>query len=202
MVNIVIDDPTTVYLTSDTHFRHGNIIKYNNRPFETVQEQTEKLIENWNITVPDTATVFILGDFAFASKNQWRTILNQLTGKKYLIQGNHDRDIEIPHEEFERVDDLLKLTVKIDSEDWRTFILSHRPLLCWEGNERDTYMLHGHVHLSPTRNETCTNGDVTLMKILDNYKCWDVGVDNNDYRPINILEVINKIDTKLNVNKS
>ena len=69
MLKIKIDDMGSgVFFTSDLHFRHGNIIKYCNRPFETVQEQTEKLIENWNKTVPDTATVFILGDFAFATK--------------------------------------------------------------------------------------------------------------------------------------
>ena len=91
MLTIKINDMGSgVFFTSDLHFRHGNIIKYCNRPFETVQEQTEKLIENWNKTVPDTATVFILGDFAFATKNQWRGILNQLTGKKYLILGNHE----------------------------------------------------------------------------------------------------------------
>lgn len=90
MLKIKIEDVGSgVFFTSDLHFRHGNIIKYCNRPFETVQEQTEKLIENWNKTVPDTATVFILGDFAFATKNQQRTILQRLTGKKYLILGNH-----------------------------------------------------------------------------------------------------------------
>lgn len=90
MVNIVIENASEVFLTSDLHFRHGNIIKYNNRPFESVQEQTEKLIDNWNMTIPDTATVFILGDFAFATKNQWRGLLNRLTGRKYLLQGNHE----------------------------------------------------------------------------------------------------------------
>lgn len=196
MNSITFNDGSQVYLTSDLHFRHGNIIRYNNRPFGTVQEQTEKLIENWNITVPDTATVFILGDFAFASKNQWKAILNQLTGKKYLLLGNHDRDHEIPTEMFEQVADLLKLTVKVDDQDWRTFILSHRPLLCWEGNERGTYMLYGHVHSSPTRDETCTNGDNELIKILDNYNTYDVGVDNNNYKPICILDVIKKINER------
>lgn len=153
------------------------------------------------MTIPDTATVFILGDFAFATKNQWRGLLNRLTGKKYLLQGNHDREEEIPTEMFERVDDLLKITVKIGPEDWRTFILSHRPLLCWEGSERGTYMLYGHIHSSPTRNETCTNGDIELCKVLDKYLTYDVGVDNNNYKPICILDIIKKIDERITLSE-
>jgi len=54
------------------------------------------------------------------------------------------------------------------------------------------------VHLSPTRNETCTNGDVQLMKVLDKSLCWDVGVDNNNYKPISLEEILDKINNKIN----
>ena len=63
------------------------------------------------MTVPDTATVFILGDFAFATKNQQRTILQRLTGKKYLILGNHDRDV--PEEMFEGICDIAQVSIKL-----------------------------------------------------------------------------------------
>ena len=195
MLKIKIDDMGSgVFFTSDLHFKHGNIIKYCNRPFETVQEQTEKLIENWNKTVPDTATVFILGDFAFATKNQQRTILQRLTGKKYLILGNHDRDI--PEEEFEEIADLAEVSIKVN-ENWETFILSHRPLLCWEGSEKGVCMLSGHIHSSNTRRETCQNGDIELWEIMAGRLCWDVGVDNNDYKPISVEEVLEKIKNKI-----
>lgn len=198
MLKIKIEDVESgVFFTSDLHFRHGNIIKYCKRPFETVQEQTEKLIENWNKTVPDTATVFILGDFAFASKNQWRGILNQLTGKKYLILGNHDRHDEIPYEMFEDVVDLAEVTIKISNGNWETFILSHRPLLCWEGSEKGYKHLFGHVHSCDAREETCENGDAELVKLLSYRPMYDVGVDNNDYKPISVEEVLEKIKNKI-----
>lgn len=195
MLKIKIDDVGSgVFFTSDLHFRHGNIIKYCNRPFETVQEQTEKLIENWNKIVPDTAIVFILGDFAFASKNQQRTILQKLTGKKYLVLGNHDQNI--PEEEFEGIYDLVEVSIKV-GENWETFILSHRPLLCWEGSERGTYMLSGHIHSSNIRKEDCQNGDIELWETMAGRLCWDVGVDNNDYKPISVTEVLEKIHDKI-----
>ena len=55
--------------TSDTHFFHEGIIKFCNRPFATVEEMNETLIQNWNETVPENGTVFHLGDFAFGG---WR----------------------------------------------------------------------------------------------------------------------------------
>lgn len=197
MLTLKIDDMGSgVFFTSDLHqhFRHGNIIKYCKRPFETVQEQTEKLIENWNKTVPDTATVFILGDFAFATKNQWRGFLNRMTGKKYLILGNHDRREDIPVEMFEDVIDLAKVSIKIKDHEWKTFILSHRPILCWEGSNDGSIMLYGHVH-------TCSNPEVEetidseLIKFMPK-NSLDVGVDNNDYKPISVKEVLEKIKNK------
>ena len=198
MLILKIEEGSEVFFTSDLHFRHGNIIKYCKRPFETVQQQTEQLIENWNKTVPDTATVFILGDFAFATKNQWRGILNQLTGKKYLILGNHDRREDIPTEMFEDVVDLAKVSIKIKDHEWKTFILSHRPILCWEGSNDGSVMLYGHVH-------TCTNPDVEetmdseLVKFMPK-NSWDVGVDNNNYTPISVHEVLEKINNKNGTN--
>lgn len=194
MLTIKIEEGSEVFFTSDLHFRHGNIIKYCKRPFETVQDQTEKLIENWNKTVPDTATVFILGDFAFATKNQWRGFLNRMTGKKYLILGNHDRHEDIPTEMFEDVVDLAKVSIKIKDHEWKTFILSHRPILCWEGSNDGSIMLYGHVH-------TCTNPEVDetidseLVKLMPK-NSWDVGVDNNNYIPVSVHEVLEKINNK------
>jgi len=194
MLTIKIEEGSEVFFTSDLHFRHGNIIKYCKRPFETVQDQTEKLIENWNKTVPDTATVFILGDFAFATKNQWRGFLNRMTGKKYLILGNHDRYEDIPTEMFEDIIDLAKVSIKIKEHEWKTFILSHRPILCWEGSNDGSIMLYGHVH-------TCTNPEVDetidseLIKLMPK-NSWDVGVDNNNYTPVSVHEVLEKINNK------
>ena len=36
--------PENVWFTSDTHFWHGNIIRFCNRPFETIEKMNEELI--------------------------------------------------------------------------------------------------------------------------------------------------------------
>lgn len=79
-----------LFFTSDTHFFHEGIIKFCNRPFESVEEMNETLIRNWNETVPEDGTVFHLGDFAFGGWREWMSAYNRLNGKIYLILGNHD----------------------------------------------------------------------------------------------------------------
>lgn len=107
--------------------------------------------------------------------------------------GNHDRDV--PEEMFEGITDLAKISIKIKDNELKTFILSHRPILCWEGSNDGSIMLYGHVH-------TCTNPEVEettdseLIKFMPK-NSWDVGVDNNNYKPISIEEVLEQIENKI-----
>lgn len=39
------------YLIADTHFGDEAILRYENRPFESVEEMDTALIRNWNSTV-------------------------------------------------------------------------------------------------------------------------------------------------------
>lgn len=75
------------FVISDTHFRHGRIIKYCNRPFHSVEEMNECLVRNWNAVVAPADTVYHLGDFGFGDLSEFRSRLN---GDIHLIQGNHD----------------------------------------------------------------------------------------------------------------
>lgn len=79
-----------IYVTSDLHFGHKNIIKFENRPYKDVEEMTEGLINNWNSVVTANDLVYILGDFSFMGKRKTEEVLKRLRGKKILIKGNHD----------------------------------------------------------------------------------------------------------------
>jgi calcineurin-like phosphoesterase family protein len=54
-----------IWLTADTHFGHTNILKYCGRPFSSIEEMDETLINNWNNKVNQDDTVYHLGDFSF-----------------------------------------------------------------------------------------------------------------------------------------
>ena len=53
-------DGSKVFFTSDTHFYHGNIIRFCNRPFKDVEMMNETIISNWNDTVGQDDIVFHL----------------------------------------------------------------------------------------------------------------------------------------------
>lgn len=113
-----------IYLISDLHLNHKNVIRYCNRPFKSMKEMNRKLINNWNSVVGDTDTVYFLGDFSFGRPSLW---IKKLNGNIIFIRGNHDRFgytyAEIEHDGFR-------------------FLLTHNPRRV----EYDGWVIHGHVH--------------------------------------------------------
>lgn len=176
-----------VFFTSDTHWRHGNIIRYCDRPFNNVQEMDHTLIQNWNSVVTDQDLVFHLGDFAFADRSKFRQIANSLNGTKILIQGNHDRTDDIPTECFTTVADMFQVSI-LDSElnEYVTFIMSHYPLATWAGINRGIFNLHGHIHSTPDLSGT--GFDIVVAKNAP-WNQYDVGVDRNNFTPVSYDEL-------------
>lgn len=75
---------------SDHHFFHKNVIPYCNRPFSSIEEMNEAMIESWNSFVNPEDEVIYLGDLDINPKRSHRDMLHKLNGiKKLLIPGNH-----------------------------------------------------------------------------------------------------------------
>ena len=62
------------YFISDLHFGHRNVIRYCNRPFDTVSEMNAGIIENWNNVVTDKDRVFVVGDVALCGTEETKGI--------------------------------------------------------------------------------------------------------------------------------
>lgn len=128
------------FLIADTHFGHGNIIKYEQRPFESIKHMDDSLINNWNNTVRKDDKVFMLGDFALAKKERIVELIGLLNGYKILILGNHDRNITCGW--WLRAGFNLVIPNPMIVHEW--FILSHEPIYI---NENMPYAnIFGHVH--------------------------------------------------------
>ena len=190
------EEAKKIFFTSDTHFNHTNIIKFCKRPFNSAAEQDEELIRRWNEKVDEDGIVFHLGDVGFGNKETISKILHRLNGKIYLIIGNHDwKNIINKHDD--RFEDITQqANIKIDTQK---IILNHYPFLCYSGTynrEIPTWQLFGHVHTSPYG---YSGLDTPRMQMLFPYQ-YDVGVDNNDFRPVSYEEVKKIIEDKLKNN--
>lgn len=196
-LSIDIEDGSNVFFTSDLHFGHRNILEFCKRPFNSVEEMDEALIENWNSVVKPNDYVFNLGDFAFAPNWRWIELLGRLNGRHILILGNHDISRwpgDKVMELFYRVEQQMILKI-----DGRCVILNHYPFLCYGGTYRSpeyaVLQLHGHVHTSPYNAERRGKDDERMnLKFPFQY---DVGVDNNEFTPISWKQVKEKITRQI-----
>lgn len=158
---------TNIWLVSDTHFNHANIIKYCDRPFDTTEEMDWFMVEKWNSVVKPNDHVYHLGDvYMNASKGYIDNLLSKLNGKKRLILGNHDngKDQVLLHH-FEKV--ML----------WRNFdkvVLTHIPLREDSIPGGNRVNVHGHIHQNKSP--------------IGPYKC--VCVEQVNYTPINLEEIV------------
>ena len=64
-----------IWVTSDTHFGHANIIKYCNRPFPDPAIMDKAIIDRHNEVVKPEDTVIHIGDFTLRSKREAENIM-------------------------------------------------------------------------------------------------------------------------------
>lgn len=122
---------------------------YDNRPFETTGEMHDYILKRWNARVTNADTVYILGDIALRGSNgPLIGLVAQLKGKKVLIKGNHDdvRDYRYAML-FDEIVDYKELTENVNGKAQK-LVLSHYPILMWNGQHRGTILLYGHTHNS------------------------------------------------------
>ena len=166
------------FYTADPHFGHANILKLCNRPFDTIEEMNEALIEKWNAKVSGSDTVYIVGDIFFRCSDP-EPILSRLKGKKILIIGNHDSSW------MDKID-LQKYFVeiadfKVITNGKYAITLCHYPLLTWK-HQRKSYMIHGHIHADTT--------DDFFPLICCREKVLNAGMDINGFEPVTFEELL------------
>lgn len=177
-----------IFIISDTHFRHANILKFTDSTtgalirgdrFKDVDEMDEYMIERWNSVVKPGDIVYHLGDVLMGDKEWFKKNWPRLNGSKRLIVGNHD---DIP---FLSSGGFFK---KVGM--WRMFpefgvLLSHVPLhessllryvdksAKWPDGQQTLLNVHGHIHQNPSPEGPYRN----------------VSVEAIDYTPVNIEDL-------------
>ena len=167
------------YYISDMHLGHENVLKFDSRPFESVEEMNETLIANWNAKVTDEDDVWILGDFCYCSDKDPSFYLKQLKGRKHLIIGNHDKATIKSVSALKYFESVERLQ-HIKDRDYNV-IVCHFPLATWNAIRRGSYHVYGHIHSD--RNDV-----FEFMKTRE--RALNAGCMINNYEPVTIEELI------------
>lgn len=188
-----------IFITSDEHYGHANIIKFCNRPFADTREMQEELIRRHNAKVPDNPniTTIHLGDMF------WRTvtvddavsILKRLHGGHAFIYGNHDELIANDDTVFgsRKLVNCFRWTAGRNKESairilhWNkhAITLCHYAMLTWNRSSKGDWHLFGHSH-----------GELKHPGMA-----FDIGVDCHNYEPWSLEEIEAEMNRRSNAGK-
>lgn len=183
-----------VYFTSDLHLGHDNVIKFDNRPFSSVEEMDEELIKRWNSKVKPGDLVYVLGDLIWKSKtNEAADILRRLNGQIILIKGNHDRFFH--NDKVKKIlagiKDYDDICVTLKDGTPKRCILSHYFIPMYNGHFHGAIHLHGHSHVTAEAKE-----EVEIAKELNKRgfpnKIYNVGCMLWNYEPVTLDEILER----------
>ena len=136
----------SVYVVSDTHFDHANIMKYcpwRQSWADDRSSMNETMRARWNATVTENDLVIHLGDFAFAGRKRLRNLRESLNGSILLLKGNHDGSYgSLEDAGFDYV-----LTTAYIRTEKHVIVARHIPQ-DFSSLEQTvaTVLLHGHTH--------------------------------------------------------
>lgn len=204
-------DMETFHFIADLHHGHPKIIDICKRPVFLSDEQLSDIPEEkrsikfpefrrrlslahdeWlvkeviNKWVGKNHTLMLLGDVSLAKKVDAEKFLDRLNGNKFLIEGNHDKNINNSTRFTQR-------TIRKDFSYSRFginihIVLDHFPMLSWNRKVHGSWQLYGHVH----------------GRLKNFGHSFDVGVDNTElheitggyHRPLNLFEIVTIMETR------
>lgn len=134
-----------IWFTSDTHFGHENVLKFTDRPWETIWQMNDAIVDSINGRVAVDDELYILGDFSFKMTAQDAYALRKRIACRriHLVPGNHDKDWTQPAVAGAFTVEPPICVLKIDGQK---IVLSHYPMADWQGMGHGSWHLHGHIH--------------------------------------------------------
>ena len=156
---------TRIFITSDTHFCHTNIMKYTNRPMSW----EDIVIGNWNKTISNNDTVIHVGDFSFGGIDNVKKYLNKLNGNKILVRGNHDGYTNLAYMK-------AGFIFSCDEFVYGNTLFTHEPVFI--KIKGISVNIHGHIH------------NIDVQKTIDKHKCMrytNVCIDLNNLTPVRFI---------------
>lgn len=193
-----------IWFTADLHLGHAKICEMTGRPFASVPEMNEALIQNHNSVVKPDDIVWFLGDVAMGQITGSLPLVDRMNGRKLLVLGNHDRPSKLYHHKtaekraafevmyrqyFESIFEQYHFEPDLFGGLSRKTLLHHLPYNdptfvdhAYEGryseyqplDDGETILLHGHVHNAWKRRGP---------------RMVNVGVDVWNYTPVHLDQI-------------
>ena len=204
------EDGAKIFFISDLHIGHAKLLE--SRGFSTIEDHNNTIISNWNSVVDNDSTVFMLGDMVLGAGDKsfetYYNLLNILNYKRlYICSGNHHAALkklwEMAKLNNEPIDDFYRKSLYLEDKNKKVYfipnyyeifigvtpvILSHYPIISFNGQRAGAIFLHGHSHNSLHKTEWLEN----------NYykgKVMDVGYEGIK-KPISFNEIKEIMDKK------
>ena len=184
------------YFTADLHLGHERILDqdFSARPFATIKDHDDHIIDRINAHVGPRDELFILGDFCWTGTyhkpGHFRNRINCRT--VHLIWGNHDQASLAKQFSTSQDVRMVKLgidTTKSDRPRSIEAFLSHYAHAYWPSSHHGALHLYGHNHDS--REET-------LDALFPGRRSTDVGMDTakrlfGEFRPFSDAWLIKNV---------
>lgn len=181
-----------VFFTSDLHFGHENVIKFDERPFASVEEMDAELIRRWNAKVGKGDLVYVLGDMIWKTRTaDAETLIKSLNGQIILIKGNHDRFLHSAANKnaLAGVKDYDDISVTLEDGTKRRVILFHHYIPFYIGYRHGAIHLYGHSHTT----DECFQEELIKRRLKSNgfeTRSYNVGCMHWNYEPVTLDEIL------------
>lgn len=165
-----------LWVWSDHHFGHRNIIRFSDRPFADLIEMREHMIANYQDYVgPDDVCIFV-GDIAFLPDDEANKILHRMHGYKILIIGNHDwNKKKVKKLHFDETHLIKRMYV-----DGMDFVFTHYPM---NTLPEPYFIVHGHEHISHQETNSIQH--------------FNVNVEFTGYKPRAFSEIVEEAKKRI-----
>ena len=167
-----------IWFTADFHLGHKNIIRYCNRPFDSVVAMNSAILERLNSAVKANDVLYFLGDFCIGPKARALELRREIRCKKiFAVPGNHDKDTRKLTQEFSWLGDLAEISI-----NGQRIVLCHYAMRVWNHSSHGAWHLFGHSH--------------GRLPTLETSLSMDVGVDTHDFHPWSFDEIRGRMTAK------
>ena len=168
-----------VWISSDHHYFHRNIIRFAGRPHAGVDEMNQDMLDKHNEVVLENDISILGGDIGFGPIEATNEILAQMNDYKILIIGNHDWEHKKAVVKKYAVDEMyMSYFIEVPDAFDNQVLITHAPFIATDMLTNDRLCnIYGHIH----------------EKKIDHPRYINMCVEHQDYRPRLLVDILTGI---------